>query len=251
MTSALGLFDEYNRQARLYPALLALFPPLIAVLAWFPELLTSNLGTALMTIAGSCGVLFGLSVFSRSCGKRTEARLLKVWGGWPTTEWLRHADAHLPAPTKQRYHRALVRCVPDLRVPPPEEERTNPAAADEVYRSATEWLKEHTRGKGFPLVMKENTEYGFRRNLRGMRPFAMAAAGLGLIASLGGIGYRLFELGSFSPSVLVQNIPVGLIGAALLLLLALIGWALFVNDAWVRQAGDQYARALLAVCDTI
>jgi hypothetical protein len=250
MTSPLGLFDEYNRQARLYPALLALFPPLIAVLAWFPELLTSNLGTTLLTIAGSCGLLFALSVFSRSSGKRTEARLLKVWGGWPTTEWLRHSDTHLPTATKHRYHRALVRCVPDLRVPTAEEERNNPAAADDVYRSATEWLKERTRGKQFSLVMKENTEYGFRRNMRGMRPFAIAAAGLALIASLGVIAYRL-ELGSFSPSVIVQSIPVTIIGATLLLLLALIGWSLLVTDAWVRQAGDQYARALLAVCDTI
>ena len=98
--------------------------------------------------------------------------------------------------------------------------------------------------------MKENTEYGFRRNMRGMRPFAIAAAGLALIASLGVIAYRL-ELGSFSPSVIVQSIPVTIIGATLLLLLALIGWSLLVTDAWVRQAGDQYARALLAVCDTI
>jgi len=31
-----SLFDSYNRQARLYPALIALLPPLITVLAWYP-----------------------------------------------------------------------------------------------------------------------------------------------------------------------------------------------------------------------
>jgi hypothetical protein len=251
MTDAFGLFDDYNRQARLYPALLALLPPLIALLAWFPDLVTTNIGTTLVTIAGSCGVLFGLTVFSRSCGKRAEKLLLHAWGGWPTTLWLRHADNHLPAPTKQRYHKALTRRVPDLRLPTAAEERENPQAADESYRSATEWLKEYARGKDFPLVLKENIEYGFRRNMRGIRPFAVGAVVIGLIASLSAIAYRLSPLSVSSLSSIAERVPVTVIGATLLLVLALVVWLAFVSDAWVRQAGDQYARALLAACDTI
>ena len=251
MTNALGLFDDYNRQARLYPSLLALLPLLIALLAWFPDLLTTNLGSTLVTIVGSCGLLFGLSVFSRSCGKRAEVRLLKAWGGWPTTLWLRYSDEHLPVPTKERYHKALARRVPESRLPSEAEEAANPAAADESYRSAVEWLKEYSRGKDFPLVLKENIEYGFRRNMCGLRPFAIATLTLSLAVSTGAIAYRFFPLSWSSFWSIAEHIPIAVIGATLLVVIALAGWLALVSDAWVRQAADQYARALLAVCDTI
>jgi hypothetical protein len=209
MTNSLALFDDYNRQARLYPALLGVLPLLVALLAWYPSLLTTNIGTTLVTIAGSCGVLFGLSIFSRSCGKRAENRLLKAWGGWPTTLWLRHSGEHLPPPTKQRYHKALARSVPDIRLPSAAEETANPTLADESYRSAVEWL-----------IPNRGTADSFAGS-------------------------------QSSIEVLVSKVPVTVVGATLLLLFALAGWMTLVSDAWVRQAGDQYARALLAVCDTL
>lgn len=251
MTSVFGLFDEYNRQARLYPSLLALLPLLLAIVAWFPDLLTTNIGATLVTFLGSCGILFWLSVFSRSRGKLVEARLLKVWGGWPTTLWLRHCDDHLPAPTKQRYHLALMRRISNLRLPSAAEEGANPQAADESYRSATEWLKEYARGKEFPLVLKENIEYGFRRNMRGMRPFALGACAVAFVASASAIVYQLGPIASSSLWGIPQHVPVSVLGATLLLAAALVGWIAFVSDSWVGEAGDQYARALLAVCDAI
>jgi hypothetical protein len=250
MTSGLALFDPYNRQARLYPALVALLPPLVAVLAWFPTLLTSNIGSTLATLAGSCGLLYALSVFSRSCGKRTEARLLRDWGGWPTTQWLRHSDPHLPAFTKQRYHQALARAIP-LAMPTLAQEQSSPGAADETYQSAVEWLKERARGPQFPLVLKENIEYGFRRNMRGIRPFAIAATAIALIGSLSGIAYLTAHSALPWPTAIEENVAATVVGATALLLVALLAWILFVKDGWVRQAGDQYARALLATCESI
>jgi hypothetical protein len=251
MTSALSLVDEYNRQARLYPSLLAVLPPLLATLAWFPSLLTSNLGTTLVTLASSCGILFGLSVFSRSYGKRTEARLLRVWGGWPTTQWLRHADGHLVALTKLRYHRALMRRLPEIHMPSADEDRRDPANADYAYELAVGWLKEYCRKGDFPLVVKENIEYGFRRNARGIRPFAIAASGLAFALSVAAIIYGVADASAPSVEEAIQQIPMSIVGATLLLLIALVGWFSLVTDAWVRQAGDQYARALLAACETL
>jgi hypothetical protein len=238
MTNFIGLFDDYNRQARLYPALLALLPPLIALLAWFPDLLTSNVGTAFVTLVASCGLLFALSVFSRSCGKRVEIKLLKAWGGWPTTQWLRHRDAHLPVATKGRYHSTLVKHVPGLVLPGPAGEQSNPMSADEAYRSAVDWLK-------------ENIEYGFRRNMRGIRPFAIAAVALATAGSFAAIAYRSIEAGGLSVSTVMQQAPIGVVGATILLLLALLCWTFFVTNVWVREAGDQYARALLSACDVL
>jgi hypothetical protein len=157
----------------------------------------------------------------------------------------------LPAATKARYRSALVKYVPGLVLPGAEEERSNPVAADEAYRSAVEWLKERCRGKDFPLVFKENIEYGFRRNMRGIRPFAIAAVALAAVGGLDAIVYRLIEVGGLSVSMVMQQAPLGVIGATVLLLIALLCWTFLVTDLWVREAGDQYARALLSACDVL
>jgi len=41
------------------------------------------------------------------------------------------------------------------------------------------------------------------------------------------------------------------IGAICVDLAALVAWFVIVRDDWVRDAGDQFARALLARCDTL
>jgi hypothetical protein len=203
--------------------------------------------TTFVTLVVSCGLLFGLSVFSRSCGKRVEARLLK----WPTTEWLRHGDTHIPTPTKGRYHKALVKHVPGLILPTSDEERSNPSAADDAYRSAVDWLKERCRGKGFPIVIKENIEYGFRRNMRGVRPFAIGVIALAIIGTFAAFAYQITRAGDWSISAIFNQAPIEVVGATALLLIALVCWMFFVTDLSVREAGDQYARALLSSCDVL
>jgi hypothetical protein len=150
------LFDSYSRQARLFPGLLTLFPIILTAIALFPRLVTSSWGATLVTVGTSCGLLYGLSVLSRSRGKAVEKRLLAGWGGWPTTIWLRHREEHLPAPVLARYHAFFAKHVPLFVAPNAEEERANPKAADGMYASAVKWMQERCRGKAFPLVEKEN-----------------------------------------------------------------------------------------------
>ena len=243
-----SLFDDYNRQARVYPALLSLLPLLITTFAWFPDLLISNWSSTLVTLACSCGLLYLLATFARTYGKRVEVRLLKAWGGWPTTLWLRHSDANLPSVTKQRYHKTLVKNVPKLTLPSPAQERADPIAADMAYCSATDWLKERTRDKKFTLVHKENAEYGFRRNMLGVRPFAIFANFFALTVTIAATWYRVSGQSAHS---MFEHVPPAVLGATLLLLVSLFFWVSVVRDSWVRQAGDQYARALLATCENL
>src|SRR5882724_11130102 len=98
MTDLMRLFDSYSRQARLYPSLIFLLPPLFTTIAWYPDLLTSSAAATALTLATSCGLLYALASFARSRGKSIEQRLLAQWGGWPTTLWLRHRDTNLPTP---------------------------------------------------------------------------------------------------------------------------------------------------------
>jgi hypothetical protein len=155
------------------------------------------------------------------------------------------------ATTKQRYYQALKKRIPNLHFPTASEEAADPAAADEVFSSAIDWLKEHTRSKEFSLILKENIEYGFRRNMRGIRPYAIGAIAVCLSASACGAYYRLSHLPTLSVSSVAQQFSVSVIGATLFLLIALLGWIVFATDSWVRQAGVQYTRALLSACETL
>jgi hypothetical protein len=71
--------DPYDRQARLYPALLCLLP-LLALIA----LLYARNGSALtgvVTLAVSCGGLFLMTNICREVGERLEEKLFNEWGG--------------------------------------------------------------------------------------------------------------------------------------------------------------------------
>lgn len=240
-------FDFYTLRARVYPALISLVPLLAQLVAYFPELPTNAIGKALFTIAGSTGLLYLLAIISRSAGKKTEKRLLRKWGGWPTTIWLRHRDANVLPGTKQRYHEYLQAHIHNASIPTEEQERRDPDAADQEYASAVQWLKEQRRGEEYSLINKENTEYGFRRNMRGLKGIAIAISLLGVLASAVTVGIEVANR-----TVEVTEMLSGLwlpLGAGLVGVVAFLVWAIGVNDAWVREAGDQYARALLASCD--
>jgi hypothetical protein len=252
------LFDPYSRQARLFPGLLTLFPIILTAIAWFPRLVTSSWGATLVTVGTSCGLLYGLTVLSRSRGKKVEKRLLAEWGGWPTTIWLRHREEHLPPPVLARYHAFFAKNVPLFVAPTAEQEKADPKAADGMYASAVKWLQERCRGKAFPLVEKENAEYGFRRNLRGLKPIGIAACLAALLISALAIVWRydpiIPAISSLSMSLLLKalaTIKPAAIGAVCVDLAALVAWFAIVRDDWVRDAGDQFARALLACCDTV
>jgi hypothetical protein len=252
------LFDSYSRQARLFPGLLTLFPIILTAIAWFPRLVTSSWGATLVTLGTSCGLLYGLSVLSRSRGKKVEKRLLAEWGGWPTTIWLRHRDDNLPSPVRARYHAFFAHNVPLFVIPTEQQEVADPKAADAMYASAVKWLQERCRGKTFPLVEKENAEYGFRRNLRGLKPIGLTACFAALLISALAILWQnepllpaLARLSAKPVLAALSAVKPAALGAICVDIAAIIGWIAIVRDGWVRSAGDQYARALLACCDTL
>src|SRR5580658_10073191 len=97
--------DPYDRQARLYPALLCLLP-LLALIALLYAPYVSAL-TGVVTMAISCGGLFLMTNICREMGKRLEEKLFCEWGGKPTTQLLRHRDSAIDSVTKRRYHAFL------------------------------------------------------------------------------------------------------------------------------------------------
>ncbi len=251
MTNPWPLFDAYSLQARLYPALITAFPGLLVLVACFPTLL-SNTGSAFVSVLAACGIFYLLAHIARSKGKQIEGMLLKEWGGWPTTAWLRHSNNKLPSQTKARYHRFLRQKL-DVEFPTAAVEASQPAQADSIYESATHWLKEQCRGTSFPLVEKENTSYGFRRNLLGLKIVGLIVSVLAffvlIIVALKRSGAHGFSVDTITAAYSVTT-P-AMMGAAAITIIAIITWISLVRQEWVREAGDQYARALLACCDSL
>lgn len=236
MRSLGELFDAYSRRARLMPALLVLFPVLVTVAVWANGLY--HLGSALVSLAVACGLLYYLANIARSRGRKLQEELYAAWGGKPSVTWLRHRDGSLDAYTKQRYHRFFDERVAGWMAPSVDEEAADPAGADARYESANRWLLEYSRDRQrYPLVFKENVEYGFRRNLLGLKSIGLATA---LLSSLVNALALLERLGG-SPLAGAASLIVSLLLAA--------GWLLVVNPGWVRDAADGYARALLAACE--
>ncbi|MFC2254800.1 hypothetical protein ACETRX_34680 [Labrys portucalensis] len=245
-----ALFDTYQRTARLFPGLLMLLPALLALLAWFPYLIIGNIGLSLVTLATSCGLLYTLATIARTKGKRIETKLLAKWGGWPTTILLRHSS-QMDRFTRARYHAFLAKSVP-IEFPTLEQERQDPARADEVYGSAIKWLLEKARGDKFPMVAKENASYGFRRNLLGLRPLALSLCVLVTLLSVAAIVLQLApQWSGLTWSQITASQSTGVWAALGVNIFAAVLWATTVSEDWVRQAADQYASALLACCDSL
>ncbi len=174
------LTNRYTLVARVYPALLAIAPVIWTAVLLFPESL-SDLRKGAISVIAIGGVLYLLASLARYQGKRIEPELLKRWNGWPTTVLLRHCDHTIDPHTKARYHARLCELCDGLKLPTPDEERTAPVNADCAYRSATTRLIEARRGPAYRMLQDENASYGFRRNLLGLKPFAI---GLALMAAL-------------------------------------------------------------------
>jgi protein-S-isoprenylcysteine O-methyltransferase Ste14 len=227
-------FDRYDINARSRPALFALLPLLLLVAVWFPDL-WSFLGSVL-TLVTTCGSTFLLARLARFRGRQLEKELVAARGGQPSLIYLRHRDLTIEAPTKARYHTALRKR--GLHIPTEEEEIRDPQVADGFYQAANTWLLEKTRDqKKFKMLLDENIDYGFRRNLVALKPIAVIVASLALIGSI-----VLIYMNTAAPEA--RRIAGYALTVGLVIDLAL--WLMLVNRQFVEDAADSYAKRMLA-----
>jgi len=243
--------DPYDRQARLYPALLCLLP-LLALIALLYAPNVSAL-TAVVTLAVSCGGLFLMTNICREMGKRLEENLFREWGGKPTTQLLRHRDGVIDSVSKRRYHAFLAAKI-STAFPDAEQERLDPSKADEAYQSGARWLLDHTRpdmGKQFDLLFRDNIAYGFRRNALGVRPLAIAIA-LGCLVWALAKEHVLFsaERRIFDWAALPQLPPPAVASLAVSGVMLLV-WVFFFTKTSLRTSAFTLAQTLLRTCDTL
>lgn len=239
----MSLFDQvrdpYDRTARLTPALLVALPvliPLVCVYGAKHPLLVSVVG-----LLSTCGVLYALSSIARGRGKELEEKLVKRWGGMPTTISLRHSDNFFDSVTKKRYHQAIVQKL-GISMPTAEEEASNPYEADQAYIGATRRMRELTR-KDKTLLLKENIAYGFHRNMLAMKIVGIITSVIGLVYGL--IIAKVIIRSPFRVNVynLAEPSLAGGVTLAISLML-LAAWVFYFDERKVKQFGYTYAERL-------
>ena len=162
---------------------------------------------------------------------------------------LRHRDSRLDPSTKERYRAFLGRTVPGLTLVSPDEERRSPEEADHGYESANSWLLAQTRDRErFGLLFRENINYGFRRNVWALRPwaFALEAVAITVLVGVAAFGSWTGEL-----ATTIQASGMEWQTSVVLTVLHTLIFAFMVRKGWVRLAAEAYAGRLLEACDVL
>jgi hypothetical protein len=235
-----NILDPYDRKARLYPALLVLFVPVISISLVAPVFSNQLFGFA--SIAVGLGALMMMSSLGRECGKRMEPKLFQKWGGAPTTLMLLHQTTNLDQITLNRYKNFLETNIPGLNFLDKDIEIIDRQGATAVCESAVKWLREATRdSKKHSLIFAENVNYGFRRNLLGVKP-------LGLTICIFTLAITTFQAWLVSNNL--SAISNQYWGAIIVAFIGIIFWSVVVNAEFVKTTAFAYATALLAACDS-
>ena len=240
------VFNPYDRKARLQPALLTTLPFFVSIVLLILEF--GSIWTAAGGIVLYCGGTTFLTQVGRDRGKRLEPALFQAWGGKPSVAMLRHSDTRLGVATKERYRSFLTRTVPGLRLASEEEEHRCPQQAEDGYESATTWLLAQTRDRErFELLFRENMNYGFRRNIWALRPWAFITESV----SIALVAVLVFNLCTGELISTIQSVDIRIWVSIVLTLIHMFFFAFKVRRKWVRLTAEAYAQHLLAACDTL
>jgi hypothetical protein len=192
---------------------------------------------------GAAGVVILVDQLGRDGGRRLQPALWDSWGGPPTTAALRHRDTANPVLLARQHER--IAAIAGNALPTADEEQADPAGADHAYAAAIAVLIARTRGrrKDYPLIFTENCNYGFRRNMLGLRPWGRLLAATASILAVAAIAARLAGR---------VNLPLALTGVALVVsAAATVIWWRVVTPDWVQPVAQAYAERLLEAAETL
>lgn len=237
-----NLVDPYEKRARTYPALMVMLPLVIPVVCGF--FANQKVLLAILSAMVGCGAIYAAGSVARIKGKKVQEKLVKEWGGMPTTIMLRYSNNHLDAETKARYQE-LAALKLGVSMPTADTEKSDPIGADAIYADVANQLRELTRDtKKYRLLFVENMSYGFHRNMYGVRLLGITTSFLGL--AIAAVLSRLFTLSP--PYLHFQSLATQTLTSTITFLVSgvlMLGWLFFFDKVSVRRAGDAYAERLL------
>ena len=247
------LFDPYTFRARIQPALIVILPIGFLMFALLPS--HPFFVTAFFTLLGAVGGTAVVAQLGRERGRKKEPDLWQSWGGAPTTRLLRHGrtpdDIVLAPGLRQQVEKWI-----GYPLPNKQEEEACPAAADTKYKEAVRSLREATRDTArFPLVFAENANYGFRRNLWGLRPIGTPIAVLLALYSWTLLSLTIWGRPWPEPwwDILPNPDSVAVIRLAVAVANTILAafWLFWVKPSWIKTVADAYAIKLFESVETL
>lgn len=241
--NACSMIDNYALKARIYPVILFLFPLILYGCFYSFEFKTITYILSSVFLVGASTYL--LSQLGRDQGKVKESLLWASWGGAPSVQILRWSNSLIDIHTKQRYHQKLQSLCPVARIPDDNFERAAPQEVDEIYKAWGKYLISQTRDfKKFPLLLKDNTSYGFRRNLWGLKSYAII---LNVILLLANYAFWALKLNSWN----ILLYPESFLQSSFISFVTLLFWIFIIRASWVKIPAFSYAQRLYEAVDQI
>ncbi len=237
------IIDKYSLNARFYPMVLFYLPVLLLGILFSFQF--NKITHQLTSLGILSAVFFFIKQIGRDAGKVREKSLWEAWGGAPTTQLLRWRNTTVDINTKKRHHLKLQTLCPVEKMPDQDFENSSPEEADAVYQAWTKYLISKTRDtKKYPLLFTENISYGFRRNLWGLKIYAIVLL-IVLMASTYiyyGITTKTYNPISFPGLFIIAEF--GLLALILL-------WIFKVTANWVRIPANVYAERLMEAIESL
>jgi hypothetical protein len=229
MSDLLNLLpDQYVRKARLYVTVLLVLPAALAIVCVAGETVL-DVGTSWgKAAAGSTlvglvvGAVLMLAEQVARAGRKQQPYLFHKWGGPPLSEAIHGRGDEEHRDSWRRIRQFLVE---QIGVDPSDDPKSRDLESE---------MKELTRDKAkFAMVFHENCNFGFRRNLYGVKRWGLGSAATAIAVG----GLCLYAQWG-------QTQTAGLPWATLLIgLLALVLW-LLVTPMFVRHAASAYVDAM-------
>lgn len=224
-----SLSDRYERKARLLPGLLLAAGPALTAGALLHEL-----SAWYAAVGAAVGVEFLAAIvlghYARARGRALEDSLWASWGGPPTTRWLRPNDTSCSDQQKSKWRGAIKRLT-GMTIPASVRDGAD-ASVDQAITEATRQLRYVLRNKpNAAILQSHNEDYGFARNLYGVRVLWVALAVLCVAACGVAFAMRMKPYAALAVSI------------SALALSCLVASDL---PKYVRRCADRYAESLFA-----
>jgi hypothetical protein len=225
------LLSKYGLKARFVPAVLAA-SPLVVALAIPLKLFGLTLATGTLGACLASAMIYAASQAVRAAGLSAEPKLWASWDGPPSTRFVRWRDGKFAPETKRLIHGCSKRRF-GIMLFTQEEESADPNGADDKIAQAFMQVRQalRTEAGDDSLVATHNAEYGFLRNLLGVRTWAFTLAVICFCAA--GASYLVTPT---QTSLLVLLVEMLIICATVL-----GGW--LALPGLLKHAADRYAES--------
>lgn len=225
----------YNIKARTYPLIITLIPIVFVGIIYSIQL--KSIYELLISLGITTSLFFLFSQLGRDKGKKLESELWRKWDGIPSTQILRFSNDTIDYHTKKRYHNFLKKETKIGQELTEQFENENLIEADKIYTSWSKYLISKSRDTTkYNLLFQENINYGFRRNLLGLKSTAITII---VFLLIGSFGYSYLT----SDFKLIYSQELLLTG--IILFLTLLFWLIVVNENWIKYVAFEYAKRLM------